>query len=412
MNMKTGFFTILVLGLLSAIGPFSIDMYLPGFPGIAVDLHTTVPEVSLSLSSFFIGICFGQFLYGPLLDRYGRKPPLYAGMALYLLASGICIFVSSLHMLIFFRLLQGLGGCAGMVAARAYVRDLFPADQIAKVFSMLMLVIAVSPIIAPTAGGFIATHFGWQYIFVFLFLMGAFLVSTMHLALPAGRQPDTSLSLKPLPIINNFLAVIKHQQFATYALTGAFASAGLYAYIAGSPHVFMELYKVTSQQYGLIFAIIALGLIIASQLNSLLLRRFSSNQIIRIALICQVMTAIVMCTGVLLHVFTITGMVACIFCFLACQGFTFPNASALSLIPFEKNAGTASALLGAIQMGVGTTSSAIVSVLSNNAAAPMTFTMLGCSATALTILLTGRRILHKAKKQDMAEQAVNTIATS
>src|SRR6478735_3142259 len=137
MNMKTGFFTILVLGLLSAIGPFSIDMYLPGFPGIAVDLHTTVPEVSLSLSSFFIGICFGQFLYGPLLDRYGRKPPLYAGMALYLLASAGCVFATSVNTLIILRLFQGLGGCAGIVAARAYVRDIFPVDEIAKIFSML-----------------------------------------------------------------------------------------------------------------------------------------------------------------------------------------------------------------------------------------------------------------------------------
>lgn len=412
MKTKTGFFTILILGLLSAIGPFSIDMYLPGFPGIAVALNTTVADVGLSLSSFFIGICFGQFLYGPLLDRYGRKPPLYAGLILYLLASGGCIFVTSVNMLIFLRLLQGLGGCAGMVAARAYVRDLYPVEQIAKVFSMLMLVIAVSPIIAPTAGGFIATHFGWQYIFIFLFFMAAFLIASMHLALPAGRQPDTGLSLKPLPIISNYISVTKNKQFATYAFTGAFAAGGLYAYIAGSPHVFMELYKITEQQYGWIFAIIAMGLIIASQVNSVLLRRFTSNQIIRIALICQVTTAVIMCTGILLDAFNVTGLVICIFCFLACQGFTFPNSSALSLTPFERNAGTASALLGAIQMGIGTISSAIVSIFSNEDAAPMTFTMLGCSATALTILLTGRRILYKTKKQDAVQHAVDTISTS
>ena len=412
MKPKKGFFTILILGLLSAIGPFSIDMYLPGFPGIAADLHTTVAEVSLSLSSFFIGICFGQFLYGPLLDRYGRKPPLYAGLILYLLASGGCIFVTSVNILVLLRLVQGLGGCAGMVAARAYVRDLYPVDQIAKMFSMLMLLIAISPIIAPTAGGFIATHFGWQYIFVFLFFMAAFLITSMHLVLPAGRQPDTGLSLRPISITRNFLSVIKNKQFATYALTGAFAAAGLYAYIAGSPHVFMELYRITEQQYGWIFAIIAMGLIIASQFNSLLLRRFASNQIIRIALICQVGTAVIMCTGVMSGAFNVNGIIICIFCFLACQGFTFPNSSALSLTPFERNAGTASALMGAIQMGIGTISSALVSVMSNNNAVPMTVTMLCCSATALIILLTGRRILHKANKQDAMEQAVDTIITS
>src|SRR5215212_7511424 len=121
MKGRNKFFTILILGLLSAIGPFSIDMYLPGFPGIAADLHTTVPQVAFSLSSFFIGISFGQFLYGPLLDRYGRKAPLYAGITLYLIASAGCVFASSVHMLIALRLLQGLGGCAGMVASRAYV---------------------------------------------------------------------------------------------------------------------------------------------------------------------------------------------------------------------------------------------------------------------------------------------------
>ncbi len=244
------FFTILILGLLSAIGPFSIDMYLPGFPQIAADFNTTVPEVAFSLSSFFIGICFGQFLYGPLLDRYGRKPPLYAGIILYLIASIGCAFASSIHILIALRLLQGLGGCAGMVASRAYVRDIFPVNEIANIFSLLMLVIAVSPIIAPTTGGFIAAHFGWQYIFITLSLLAAFILISMYFALPKGREADIDLSLKPRPIIQNFFSVIKNKQFATYAFTGSFAAAGLYAYIGGSPHVFMALYKVTEQQYG------------------------------------------------------------------------------------------------------------------------------------------------------------------
>ena len=410
---KQKFFTILILGLLSAIGPCSIDMYLPGFTGIAADIHTTVPKVALSLSSFFIGICFGQFLYGPLLDRYGRKPPLYAGLALYLIASAGCVFAGSVDALIILRLFEGIGSCAGLVAARAYVRDIFPVDEIAKVFSMLMLVIAVSPIIAPTAGGYITTHLGWHYIFVVLFLMAAFLLCTMHLVLPKGRAPDTSLSLKPTAITRNFLSVIRNPQFSTYAFTGAFASAGLYAYIAGSPHVFMELYKITEEQYGWIFAIIAMGLITASQLNSLLLRKYSSSQIIRIALMFQTLTAVTMCVAILLNLLNAFGIIACIFCFLSCQGFTFPNASALSLVPFEKNAGTASALLGAIQMATGTLSSAMVSVFSNDTAIPMSLIMALCATTALTILLTGRRVMYnRAKKQDIQDQVIETIITS
>ena len=159
--------------MLSAIGPFSIDMYLPGFPAIAADLHTTVAHVALSLSSFFIGISAGQFLYGPLLDRYGRKRPLYIGLSVYLLASIGCALCTSVDALIVLRLVQAIGGCAGMVAARAMVRDLFPVEENAKIFSLLMLVIGVSPIIAPTVGGYVTAAFGWHYIFIILTIMSA-----------------------------------------------------------------------------------------------------------------------------------------------------------------------------------------------------------------------------------------------
>ena len=175
----------------------------------------------------------------------------------------------------------------------------------------------------------------------------------------------------------------------------------------------MELYKETEQQYSWIFAIIAAGLITASQINSLLLRKYSSAQIIKIALIIQTLSAVVMCLGIILNVLNVFGMVACIFCFLSCQGFTFPNSSALSLAPFSKNAGTASALMGAIQMGVGTLSSALVSVFSSTIALPMGLIMLLCASTALTILLTGRKILYrKAAIEDVKEQAAEAIITS
>ena len=162
MKGKEKFLTILILGLLSAIGPFSIDMYLPGFPDIAADLNTTVAHVSLSLSSFFIGISFGQLIYGPLIDRFGRKKPLYVGLFIYLIASAGCAFASSADALIVLRLVQALGGCAGMVTSRALVRDIFPVSENAKIFSLLMLVVGVSPIIAPTLGGYVTAAFGWR----------------------------------------------------------------------------------------------------------------------------------------------------------------------------------------------------------------------------------------------------------
>jgi DHA1 family bicyclomycin/chloramphenicol resistance-like MFS transporter len=215
------FYLILILGLLTAIGPFSIDMYLPAFPDIAKGLHTTVADVTLSLSSFFIGISAGQLLYGPLLERFGRKKPLYIGLSIYLLASIGCALAASVNALIVLRLLQALGGCVGMVAARAMVRDLFEVKENAKVFSMLMLVVAVSPIIAPTLGGYVTSLLGWRYVFAMLIIVDLIMLTGIYFLLPESKRPDPNFSLRPGPILKNFEGVITHPQFYTYALTAA-----------------------------------------------------------------------------------------------------------------------------------------------------------------------------------------------
>lgn len=246
-------YLILILGLLTAIGPFSIDMYLPAFPDIAKSLHTSVAQVMFSLSSFFIGISAGQLIYGPLLERFGRKKPMYIGLVIYLLASIGCAMATSVHMLILFRLLQALGGCAGMVAARAVVRDLFEVKENAKIFSWLMLVVAVSPIIAPTLGGYVTALFGWRYVFTILIVIDIAIIAGVYFLLPESKKPDPEFSLKAAAIIKNFADILKHPQFYTYTFTGAIAYAGLYAYISGSPYVFMEIFQVNEKQYGLIF---------------------------------------------------------------------------------------------------------------------------------------------------------------
>jgi MFS transporter, DHA1 family, multidrug resistance protein len=412
MRGKNKFFTILILGLLSAIGPFSIDMYLPGFPEIARDLHTTVAHISLSLSSFFIGIAFGQLLYGPLLDRFGRKKPLYIGMAAYLAASVGCAFCTTADGLIVIRLLQALGGCVGMVAARAMVRDLFPVEQNARIFSLLMLVVAVSPIVAPTLGGYVTAAFGWQSIFVVLACIALFTIIAIYFSLPQSRPPDTSLSLKPAFIIRGFVQILKVPQFYTYAFTGSIAAAGLYAYIAGSPYVFMEIFKVTKQHYGWIFAIIAIGLIASSQVNSVLLASFSSEQIIRVALVCQTLTGLLLFFGAQYHLTGLYTTILLIFIFLCCQGFTFPNSSALCMAPFSKNAGSASALMGAIQLGIGAITSAMVSMLHNGTAMPMTGVMACCAFTSLAVLLLGNKAISKASALEVQEESAEMMMTS
>lgn len=413
MKGKNKFNTIIILGMLSAIGPFSIDMYLPGFPAIAADLQTSVAHIALSLSSFFIGISAGQLLYGPLLDRYGRKKPLYIGLTLYLLSSIGCALCTSADALIALRLLQALGGCVGMVAARAMVRDLFPVQENAKIFSLLMLVIGVSPIIAPTLGGYVISNFGWHSIFIILTIMSAIILAAVHFILPESRKPDLSVSLMPAPIIKGFLAVFKNPQFFTYSFTGAVSAAGLYAYISGSPHVFMELYGVTEQQFGWIFAGVALGLIICSQLNTFLLRRFKSEQIIRIALFCQMLTGITMVTGTALGVINLSSLILLILIFLSCQGFVFPNSSALSMAPFSRNAGSASALMGGIQLAIGALTSGLVSILSNDTALPMTAIMASCACISFFVLIAGRRVIHhRATILEVQEESAEMISTS
>jgi DHA1 family bicyclomycin/chloramphenicol resistance-like MFS transporter len=395
MKGRERFFTIFTLGLLSAMGAFSIDMYLPGFPDIARDLHTTVAHITLSITSFFIGISVGQLIYGPLLDKFGRKKPLYIGLVVYLLTSVACAYAPTADALIGIRFLQALGSCAGMVASRALVRDIFPVQENAKIFSLLMLVLALSPIVAPTLGGYVSSAFGWQSIFYILAGIAGATLLLVYFKMPNGRMPDASLSLLPRPIINSFLEVSKVPQFYTYAFAGAIASSGLYAYIAGSPFVFMELYHVSEKQYGWIFAIIAMGLITASQVNTLLLRKYSSEQIIRVTLFCQCLAGIALVLGNYFHFLGLYSTIFLIWVFLSTQGFAFPNSSALCLAPFTKNAGTASALMGAIQLGIGAVSTALVSIFNNGTALPMSVVMCCCAVSSFTVLLIGRRVIAR-----------------
>lgn len=399
---------ILILGAMTALSPFSIDMYLPGFPAIARDLHTTVPQVALSLSTFFIGISAGQLLYGPLLDRFGRKKPLYAGMSLFILTSIGCMTVQSIDGLIALRFLQAVGSCVAGVAAVAMVRDLFPVEENANVFALLMLVLGLSPLLAPTIGGYVTAAFGWQSVFIILAVMGALLLLATRYGLPDGYQPDTSLSLKPRPILANFLAVLREPQFSTYAFAGGMSFAGLFAYVADSPLVFMDIFKVSGQVYGWIFAGLSVGLIGASQLNSFLLRHYRSEQLVFAALCSQVTVTLIFLLLTILGWIGLTGTLVLLFAFLACLGISNPNNGALSLAPFTKNAGSASALMGATQMGLGALASVCVSVLNNHTAIPMVGIMASTSLLALLILLVGRKNIRE-KGSSLAKSGQNPV---
>jgi DHA1 family bicyclomycin/chloramphenicol resistance-like MFS transporter len=390
MNKSRQIFLVTVMGLMVAVGPFSIDMYLPAFQVIANEFDTTISNVALSMASYFVGMAAGQLLYGPLLDRYGRKPPLYAGLLVYLLASVACVLSESVGQLIAFRFIQALGGCVSSVAAFAMVRDLFPVKDNAKIFSSLMLVISASPLVAPTVGGFASVAWGWQSIFLILIVITFLILILVFFALPESKGPDPTFSLLPRDIIRSFAEVFREPQFFTYALSGGIAFSGLFVFISSSPFLYMNVYGFDEKQYGIMFAVLVGGLIGASQLNRLLLKRFSSETLIAWAITVQLTAAGLALLIAVLNLEGFYPQTILIFVYLATVGIILPNSSALTLAPFSSNTGTASSMLGVIQLGFGALASFIVSFTTTDSSLPMTITMLVCSSMALIGLLAGR----------------------
>lgn len=391
MDKRRYYTYILVLGSLTALGPFSIDLYLPGFEDIAKSLGTSVANVGLSLASYFVGISLGQLLYGPLLDRHGRKKPLYAGLGIYIVSTVVCMQARDINVLIVLRFIQAVGSCAAQVTAMAMVRDLFGPRESAKVLSLLLLVLGASPMIAPTAGGYIVVNWGWRAIFLVLVILGVLILLLSIFFLPNSYAADENFSLKPGPIVRNFLSVLAVPQFLIYVFVMALAFSGLLAYVAGSPVIFMGIFHVSKQAYGWIFAFLAVAFIGLSQFNGMLLKRYTSQQIIRVTLGGQVVVGLVF-WGFAMAGWLNLGVTICfLFAFLGFLGFTNPNAAALAMAPFAKNAGTASSLLGCLQLGFGALASAAVSAFADGTVGPVAAVIAGGSLLALVVLFLGRK---------------------
>ncbi len=388
---------ILILGALSTVSPFSIDMYLPAFAQIATDFGTTPARISLSVTSYFIGLAIGQMIYGPLLDRFGRKKPLYFGLTIFIITCIGCMQAQTTEALVALRFIQALGGCVAWVAALAMVRDFFPVQHSARVFSMLILVIGLSPLLAPTLGGFIAAGLGWQWVFIVLALIVFMILMVTIFFLPEGHKPDPGVSLKAKPMLRTFMSILKHPQFYTYSLAGAFAFATLFIYVAGSPVIFMEIYDVSPQAYGGIFALLSVGFIGGSQLNILINRKYSSEQIFRVALHVLVITSIIFVVGSLNNWYGLEATIVLFFIALSCLGLTNHNATALALAPFSKNVGSASALLGFLQIGVAGLASAGVGLFNATDSIPIALIMTITAVIAFGILTLGRKQIGEVK---------------
>jgi DHA1 family bicyclomycin/chloramphenicol resistance-like MFS transporter len=386
MDKAKGQRIIYTLAFLTAIGPFSIDAYLSGFPSIARDMGSDIKHVALSLTSYFIGISIGQLFYGPMLDRYGRKKPLIAGLLIYLLSSVGCALSPSIYSFISLRFLQAMGGCVGMVASRAIVRDLFSPHETAKVFSMMMLIMGVAPILAPIIGGTIVVTIGWRYVFAFLVLLSAAITFVIIKQLPESKEPDPSISFHPFKIVGGYFSLFKNRTFLIYTLASASASAALFTYISDSSFVFIQLFGISQSAFGWIYAFNALALVSASQTNRLMLGKKNSRQITTVTILLQAASALLLIISVQFHAYFIISMLF-IFIYLYWLGFLNPNTNALALEPFQKNAGTASAMLGSIQMIFSALASALVSVFHNGTAMPMAVIMFSFAIFGMSMIL-------------------------
>ncbi len=379
-----------ILGALATVSPLAIDLYLPAFPELARDFKTTQAQLALSVTAYFIGMALGQILYGPFLDRFGRKPPLYAGLCLFILSSLGCVFAPNLEVLSTFRFFQALGGSVAWVAAVAMVRDFFPVNESARIFSLLVLILGVSPLLGPTVGGFIAAAWGWRSVFFALIAVAIFIVFLLRFFLPEGQKADASVSLHLRPIFSTFFGILKEPAFYTYAFASAFSFATLFIYVAASPTVFMEFYGLSPKSYSLVFALLSIGFIASSQLNVLLGRRVKSAVIFRIALCVQIAAALVFFGAALMGGLNFYVTFALLFTCLAAIGFNNPNATALALAPLTRHMGSASALLGFIQIGVAGIASAGIGLFAAKGVTAMAALIALTAVLAGTVLFAGR----------------------
>jgi DHA1 family bicyclomycin/chloramphenicol resistance-like MFS transporter len=382
---------IVILGALATISPFAIDMYLPAFPEMAAALHVSTARVSLSLSSYFAGMAAAQLFYGPLLDRFGRKRPLYVGLLLFIAASLLCLTSRNVESLVALRFVQALGGCAAQVTCMAMVRDLFPARETARIISLLILVISASPLLAPSIGVFVSTQLGWQWVFIVLSAYASLMLLISWRLLPEGHPPDRGISLRPGPILRNYALVLKEPQFITYSLAGAFAFSGALVYVASSSIVFMEVFHVSAQGFAGIFAGLSVGFIGSNQINVLLLRRFSSEQIFRATLLVECPIALLLLVGTTAGWLGLGSTLVLLFFALSSLGLAYPNAAALAIVPFSRNIGSAAAMLGFLQIGISGLAAASIGIFDSHTMTPLALIMTTTSWLGFAILLIGKR---------------------
>jgi MFS transporter, DHA1 family, multidrug resistance protein len=402
--MRTRFLqNALTLGLLSAIGPFAIDMYLPALPSIGRSLGAGGSAVQMTLTIFFIALAAGQPLCGPLSDRFGRKPPLYAGLALFAVGSLGCALAGSIGMLIAFRFLQGLGACAGMVIPRAVVRDLHTGVDATRLMSLLMLVFSISPILAPLTGSFVIEAWGWRAVFWSVLaaaLLGMAILATLRETRAAQERASSSLS----GAWRAYRQLLRDRSFVGLTCVGASGIASFFIYLSNSPFVLIEHYHLSPRLYSVLFSLNAAAFFAVAQLNGWLAMRFGLRRLVRGAALGFAAALLVLlalfCTGV----DRLAVLVALLFVGFGFLGLVLPTSAVLALEEHGSIAGTASALMGTVQFAMGSAVMLLVGSLASSSPLPMVAGIAGCAALAAALAQLSLRSPRRAAARLSAQE--------
>lgn len=359
------------MGALTALGPLAIDMYLPSFPSIAENLGASQGQVERTLASYLVGMALAQIIYGPLADRYGRKPPLIGGLIIFIVATVGCAFTSDIEHLTLWRVAQALGGAAGTVIPRAVVRDNLETRDAAKALSLLLLIMGVTPILGPIIGGQVLLLTSWRGIFGIMAFAGIALLVAVVRNMQETLAPEKAVPLRISIIAGNYWGLLRDRQFICYALAGGLGGAGIFTYISGSPRVLINIYEIAPQYFGFVFGLCSASFIVASQVGVRLLDRHPPEKLLKFAQLAVVVVAL---TGLLLTLagwLTLPLLILCLMGFMASQGFINPNAAALALSRQGHRLGVASALMGAVQMVCGAIAGISISQWQASTALPL-----------------------------------------
>jgi len=376
---------ILTLGILTAIGSISIDMYLPAFPVMAGYFAVPIVRIESTVTLFLFGMAFGQLFIGPLSDVWGRKLPLRIGMITYVICSICCMLTHSFLIFLILRFIQGLAGSACQVISRALVNDIYTGNNAARIFSILQILMGISPILAPMIGGLLADASTWRYLFLLMAVISGTGLLGCLLFLPEGKPPQADKRFNFPSVWRAYGYSIKSPAFINYALVRAVSNSAAFSFVTGSPFVLIEIYGLSKREFGFVFSGTAVGIVCIGILNTRMLKRFELRKIIRMASIIQLISASVIIL-IIYYNAPLSVLLIFIFIFLSMLGFILPNATALYLIETSSVSGTASALVGSMSYLSAFLITSLLSMLHNNTAYPVFFVMWGCVAVALICL--------------------------